>query len=141
MNKIVLRLLVVVSVFLNVFCYGQRASDGFDRGAIDIPCVSPEDRAVYQGIVALNQNGLELQSRRQFKLNRGSDPGTCIWPIAQVDDTYHITWAISNYLDHNPVIGELSDWNCGEQPMTLPQIITIQVLTYLLDHFGVETYG
>ena len=94
----------------------QSVGGGVLPDTLSIACVSPEDYAYYQEMITLNQEWLDAQGTRLVSQSLRTNTVSFIWPVQKAVDTpYHSTWAISNYMDHNPNIGALTDWNCGER--------------------------
>lgn len=80
------------------------------------PCLTQEQYEVYHQAVTNNKEMLDMQGKRVYSKNSAGDQVLFDWPIKQATGfDYDSTWAISNYVDHNPASGQLSDWNCGER--------------------------
>ena len=105
-----------------VTLYGQSSFGGeFHPNAASTPCLTDEDYAFYAELITLNRNALDADGLRFAPTAASTNTVNFIWPVQKAADTpYHSTWAISNYVDHNPVIGQVSDWDCGTRTFDSP---------------------
>jgi murein DD-endopeptidase MepM/ murein hydrolase activator NlpD len=81
----------------------------------ETPCLTTEQRLEVMQLTTEGIEVLRLQNRLAFnEANRGTHP-LFVWPVDKASNvSYNDVWAISNYVDHNPVTpNALSDYNCG----------------------------
>lgn len=87
----------------------------YTNNITETPCLTTEQR---QEVMQFTKEGIEtlrLQNRLAFEEdNRGTHP-LFVWPVQKASNVfYNDVWAISNYVDHNPIApNALSDYNCG----------------------------
>lgn len=95
----------------------QTVGGGFESNPVNLPCLSSGDYDYFHEMVALNRAFLNANHTRvASQASFGDNTVSFIWPVKEVEDSpYHSSWAISNYVDHDPVVGAVSDWNCGER--------------------------
>lgn len=117
---------VFLFAFLTVMCLVISGSTKAQGGEVIFnpayePCLTSASRDQDRLEIVQNQKMLDTQSRRAYTPGRAIEHILFDWPVRQAAGfNFASTWAVSSYVDHNPTIDQLQDWNCGERSYDTP---------------------
>lgn len=137
--------LLLISIYLTVGFTNTNTSGGKEISFSNTPCLTEEQRIEIREILEENKRMLQedgiLPDEFETRI-----PMNFEWPLRAADHYEHYDyWSISAYVDHNPSIGQLMDYNCGARTYDMQgynhqgtDIFTIPYPWRMMDNMEVE---